>query len=81
MYHCVHLYIHKKYVTVTCNLGHKQLLPLQIQDRGSEGDHWPPSHCDVHVLFTGGTLEHLLGTTFLYRRMYTLLTEGVQSYM
>ena len=31
----------KIYVTVTCNLEHKQLLPLQIQDRGSEGDHWP----------------------------------------
>ena len=31
----------KRYVTVTCNLGHKQLFPLQIQDRGSEGDHWP----------------------------------------
>ena len=27
----------KKYVTVTCNLGHKQLFPLQIQDRGSKG--------------------------------------------
>ena len=40
-----------------------------------------PSHWDVHVLLTGGTLEHLLGTTFLYHRMYTLLTEGVQSYM
>ncbi|KAL5515683.1 hypothetical protein EMCRGX_G000884 [Ephydatia muelleri] len=36
-----------------------------------------PSHWDAHVLATGGTLEHLLGTTFLYRRMYTLLTEGV----
>ena len=47
----------KKYVTVTCNLGHRETTG--------------PSHWDVHVLFTGGTLEHLLGTTFLYRRMYT----------
>ena len=70
----------KKYVTVTCNLGHKQLLPRKSKIevlRETTG----PSHWDVHVLFTGGTLEHLLGTTFLYCRMYTLLTEGVQSYM
>ena len=40
----------KKYVTVTCNLGHKQLLPLHIQDRGSEGDQWPlPLGCSCFV--------------------------------
>ena len=43
----------KKYVTVTCNLGHKQLFPLQIQDRGSKGRPLAPpiyvSKCTVQL--------------------------------
>ena len=47
---CTIASIYTLYVTVTCNLGHKQLLPLQIQDQGSEGDHWPlPLGCSRFV--------------------------------
>ena len=78
MYHCVHLYIHMSLLLVTLDTSSYFHFKSKIEVlRETTG----PSHWDVHVFFTGGTLEYLLGTTFLYRRMYTLLTEGVQSYM
>ena len=50
----IHTFI-EKYVTVTCNLGHKQLLHFKSKIevlRETTG----PSHWDAHVLVTGGTL-------------------------
>ena len=39
-----------------------------------------PSYWDAGASFTGGTFERLLGTTFLYLMVETLLTEGVQTW-
>ena len=60
------------HLTVTGHLGHvpcylyfKFKMEVLKENTG-------PSHWDAGVLFTGGTLEHLLGTTFLYLMMETL---------
>ena len=57
------------YITVT---GHLGLVPCYLYFKSKMEvlrENIGPTHC---MLFTDGTLEHLLGTTFLYLMMETL---------